>query len=126
IDNPLVGVGLNNFSQWRSAVMGTSINSHNTYLSLLAEFGFIGTLAFSIFAWRPFRYFRASRRMRTNWNIMSQYIFIGLLFFFISAFVSQFQGNRNFYLFIAIAGNALALNFSRYTERPEKVQTVQA
>lgn len=110
LENPLVGVGLNNYSDWRSLNMGTGINTHNTYLSVLTEFGLIGILLFLSILLKPFSLILRYRKIKTKWSAFSNHLFIGLLLFSLAALTGHFQGNRIFYLIIAVTGNALAIH----------------
>jgi len=60
--NPLLGLGLNNFSVYYEFVTGkTNWGPHSYYVALLVEGGIVGSVIFVVFLWYLFRRLAAAR-----------------------------------------------------------------
>ncbi|HSI98194.1 MAG TPA: O-antigen ligase family protein [Gaiellaceae bacterium] len=62
--NPLLGLGLNNFSVYYEFVTGREdFGPHSFYVATLVETGLVGTALFAVFVWWLFRRLGAGRRI---------------------------------------------------------------
>ena len=62
--NPLLGLGLNNFSVYYEFVTGREdFGPHSFYVATLVETGLVGTALFAVFTWWLFRRLGAARRL---------------------------------------------------------------
>jgi O-antigen ligase len=62
--NPLLGLGLNNFSVYYEFVTGREdFGPHSFYVATLVETGLVGSVLFAVFAWWLFRRLGAARRL---------------------------------------------------------------
>jgi O-antigen ligase len=58
LDNPIIGVGVNNFSSYSGRRWGTWMPPHNTYLQVMAETGIVGTIALLLVIFYTFSNFK--------------------------------------------------------------------
>jgi O-antigen ligase len=62
--NPMLGLGLNNFSVYYEFVTGREdFGPHSFYVATLVETGLVGTALFAVFTWWLFRRLGAARRL---------------------------------------------------------------
>lgn len=84
-DNPINGIGLNNFSEiignnpYHKNPMGSKAHAHNNYLQLLAETGIIGLMAFLFLNYKVIMtLFSLIKKTRDNFNKYYYYFVFGM------------------------------------------------
>jgi O-antigen ligase len=101
-ENVWIGVGIGQFQSYSNNVLGSDIGNipHNTYLSILAE---TGTFGFIAFIWFPFYLFLQLLKglSKSEWKI-HLYLMIGYITMLIQAFTINVENFRFIWIFLAI------------------------
>jgi len=122
MENPVLGVGWNNFELITSGFYSSDYEVHNVYLQLLTEMGIVGfILVFTPLAYSYYITFKAYRKTLTDQTVYNVIWSKGLLFslYYQSVFLIYAFGESPFYHLIhvsfyffalTIVGSYLALN----------------
>jgi O-antigen ligase len=101
-ENAWIGVGIGQFQSYSKNIFGSDIGNipHNTYLSILAE---IGTFGYIAFIWFPFYLFFQLLKgiTKIEWRV-PLYLLIGFITMLIQAFTINVENFRFIWIFLAI------------------------
>lgn len=103
-ENPMLGIGINNYTTVSKERFNNSFNTHNTLLSVIAEQGLIGIILFiSIFITPFINYIYFKRFYPPKIVGLNKAVIISCALIFISFFTDHLQGNPVYYILIATA-----------------------
>lgn len=102
LENPMLGVGINNYTSIAKEKFNNSFNTHNTLLSVIAEQGLVGIILFIAIFITPFiNYVYFKRFYPQNIVELNKAVIISCTLILISFFTDHLQGNAVYYILIA-------------------------
>jgi O-antigen ligase len=98
IQNPVFGIGFNNFTSFSSSIGFDGLNTHNTILSVIVEQGIVGSIFFFLLFCMPLFLIRNNRRFFMRHELES--IFLSFFLVFLAFFLDHLQGLIYYYIWI--------------------------
>ncbi len=104
LENPMLGVGINNYTTVSKERFNNPFNTHNTLLSVIAEQGLVGFILFiSIFVTPFINYVSFKRFYPPKIAELNKAVIISCTLIFISFFTDHLQGNPTYFTLIIAA-----------------------
>lgn len=103
-ENPILGIGMNNYVKYSSEHFNSSFNTHNTLLSVSTEQGLIGITIFLLVFLTPFfNYKNLKSAYSANQRVLNIAILESCVLIFLDFFTDHLHGNAVYYILIATA-----------------------